>query len=129
MQKEITSNLTLTIAKLELKQLEVIDKLSEKHNDNVIRCITNPDTLELIAVNGDWERVTGFKDKACVGMCFTDFIPEDQSHVTNTSIDENDFLSYNSNMITKSGVPVNVNWKTKHFPELNAAVSIGRVKK
>ena len=128
MQKEITSNLTLTIAKLELKQLEVIDKLSEKYNDNVIRCITNPDTLELIAVNGDWEKVTGFKDKACIGMCFNDFIPENQYAPRNTTIEE-DFVSYNCDMITKSGVPVNVNWKTKHFPELNAAVSIGRVKK
>ena len=32
MQKELTSSLKMTIAKLELKQLEFIDKLSKRKN-------------------------------------------------------------------------------------------------
>ena len=35
----MTNALQLTIAKLELKQLEMVDRLSEKHNDYVIRFI------------------------------------------------------------------------------------------
>lgn len=128
MQKEVTTNLTLAIANLELKQLEVIEKLSEVHDDYIIRCITCPDSLEFLAVNGDWERVTGFNEQACVGMSFNDFIPDNQYAPRNTII-EDDFLSYNCDLITKSGDVVNVDWKTKHFPDIDAAVSIGRVKK
>ncbi len=122
------TNLELTIAKLELKQLEVIDKLSERHDDYVIRCITCPDSLEFIAVNGDWEMVTGFKEGACIGMLFSDFIPENQGTPRSTFI-EDKFISYNCDLITKDGSVVNVDWKTKHFPDIDAAVSIGRVKK
>jgi hypothetical protein len=46
--------LQLTFAKLELKQMELIDRLSMKHNDYVIRVIMSTVTDKFVAVNGDW---------------------------------------------------------------------------
>ena len=119
------SNIELTIAKLELKQLEVIDKLSEKHDDYVIRCITCPDTTNLLAVNGDWEKVTGFKEKMCVGIPLNEFV----STTIITSLVEDDFVTYSSNMVIKDGSSINITWKSKHFPDINSIVSIGRIKR
>jgi len=127
MQEEITTSLKMTIAKLELKQLEVIDKLSEKHNDSIIRCITCPESDEFLAVNGDWEHVTGFKEDICIGMNFNDFIPDYTA--SEPKEHEDGFEWYNSQLITKTGESVNVDWKMKHFPDINAIVSIGRVTK
>ena len=126
MQKGITTNLTLAIANLELKQLEVIDKLSERHDDYVIRCITCPDTSKVLAVNGDWEKVTGFNERSCIGLDINDFVSRRQLA---PPIPDGEFENYSCDMITKDGSLVNVNWKTKHFPDIDASVSIGRVKK
>ena len=64
----MTTALQLTIAKLELKQLEMVDRLSEKHNDYVIRFIESSITDKFVAVNGDWELVTGFSEQHCTGL-------------------------------------------------------------
>lgn len=131
MQKEITSSLKMIIAKLELKQLEFIDKLSLIHNDYVIRCITCPDTNEFLAVNGDWERVTDFKEKDCVGKKWGDFISKPPMNIVNSDDDKNtdDFDSFVCDVVKKDGTRSSVNWKSKFFPEINAVVSIGRAKK
>lgn len=125
MQEEVTS-LKMTIAQLELKQLEVIDKLSEKHDDYVIRCITCPETSKVLAVNGDWERVTGFKESSCVGIDINKFITRRQ---LSTPIPDGEFENYNCDIIIKDGSSVTVHWKTKHFSNIDATVSIGRVRK
>ena len=71
----MTNQLQLTIAKLELKQLEMIDKLSEKHNDYVIRLIQSSVTDKFVAVNGDWELVTGYKESYCLNKGWEDILP------------------------------------------------------
>ena len=120
------SNLQLTIAKLELKHLEMIDKLSEKNNDKVIRCITSPDTCKFLAVNGDWEKVTGFKEEACIGLNFEGFVPDYKKSIITKN--EDGFISYTCELATSTGF-ISVDWKTKNFPEINATVSIGRLTK
>jgi len=131
MQKELTSKLKLTIAKLELKQLEFIDKISVRHNDYVIRCITCPDTNEFLAVNGDWETVTNFKEKDCIGRKWTEFIPKSEDVLAEIfrSIDGGGFESYICDILKKDGSTTSVNWKSKFFPEINAIVTIGRAQK
>ena len=133
MEKELTSNLKLTIAKLELKQLECIDKLSQRDNDYIIRCITCPDTNELLAVNGDWEAVTNHKESDCVGKPVADFIPDYEfkryKSKTGDLMNLLGFDSFVCDIMNKDGYPVSVNWKEKYFPDINATVSIGRVKK
>lgn len=133
MQKELTSSLKMTIAKLELKQLEFIDKLSKRKNDYVIRCITCPETNKLLAVNGDWEIVTNHLEGDCVGKSMYDFIPEyELQRAKRQSITlkhTKEFDSFVCDIMDKDGCAVSVNWKSKYFPELDATVSIGRVKK
>lgn len=125
-------SLERTIAKLELKQLEVIDKLSENHSDYVIRCVTDPETCEFLEVNGDWEKVTGFSEKACIGKPWTDFIvDEDEMIVENTKhliYSDSKFSKYECNIATRYGTAL-VKWKSMYYPEINSIVSIGRVKK
>jgi len=134
MQKEITNNLQLTIAKLELKQLEFIDKVSKKHNDYVIRCITHPVDKTFIAVNGDWKTVTGYGEGVCVGKKWSEFIPDEHaegiiSETSNILDKDGGFDSFVCDIISVTGEYISVNWKSKYYPEINSVVSIGRVKK
>ena len=129
---EVINNLQFIIAKLELKQLEVIDRLSQRHNDYVIRCITTPDGY-FLSVNGDWENISGFNEEFCIGKHITDFIPDyDVKKATDTSriiIEDYGFDGFTCNLTTLKGHDISVDWKTKHFPQINAIVTIGRVKK
>lgn len=124
--------LELTIAKLELKQLEVIDKLSEKHDDYVIRCVIDPITSKFLEINGDWEKVTGFSERSSLGKPWTDFIVgENDLIIENTKhliYSDSKFSKYECNIATRFG-SVLVKWKTMYHPEINSIVSIGRVKK
>jgi len=134
MQKEITNNLQLTIAKLELKQLEFIDKVSKKHNDYVIRCITDPIKKTFIAVNGDWKKVTGYGEDFCVGKEWSEFIPDEHAEVVISEAssildEEGGFDSFVCDIVSVTGELISVDWKAKFYPEINSVVSIGRVKK
>ncbi len=133
MQKELTSSLKMTIAKLELKQLEFIDKLSKRKNDYIIRCITCPETNKLLAVNGDWEIVTNHLEDECLGKSLYEFMPEyELERAKRQSItlkQTKEFDSFICDIIDNNGYVVSVNWTSKFFPELDATVSIGRVKK
>lgn len=135
MQKEISNNLQLTIAKLELKQLEFIDKVSKRNNkDYIIRCITDPIERRFIAVNGDWEKVTGYDESFCIGKEWSEFIPDEsvENVISDTKgmIDEDgEFDSFVCDVITITGKPIKVTWKAKFYPEINSVVAIGRVKK
>lgn len=133
MQKELTSNLKMTIAKLELKQLEFIDKLSSRKNHYVIRCITCPDTNEFLAINGDWERVTNHSEEDCLGKTVYDFMPEYElkraKHQSNNLKHNREFDSFVCDIVNKDGDYISVDWKSKYFPEINATISIGRVEK
>jgi PAS domain-containing protein len=130
MQKEITNNLQYIIAKLELKQLEFIDKLSKRSDDYVIRCITSPIDNRFIAVNGDWETVTGFDDDLCVDMEWSDFIKGENVDMMSTSLfNDSEFVSFVCDIVTKCGDSISVDWKSKYFPEIDGIISIGRLKK
>jgi PAS domain S-box-containing protein len=122
----------LTIAKLELKQLEMVDRLSEKHNDYVIRLIESSLTEKFVAVNGDWELVTGFKEKDCVNWGWEDIVPKNDvnlvlRHVNNIKKGGNEFNTFKSNLIKKDGKLVTVIWKGKYFKEINGLIFIGRI--
>lgn len=125
--------LQLTIAKLELKQLEMIERLSEKHNDYIVRIIQSSVTDKFVAVNGDWELVTGIKENNCIGKSWENIIPKVElneifKHIENIKKYDN-FDCFMSNLITKNNKYVSVNWKGKYFPEINGLVFIGRVKR
>jgi PAS domain S-box-containing protein len=124
--------LKLTIAKLELKQLELIDRLSQKHDDYVIRFIESTITDKFVTVNGDWSLVTGFSEEYCTGLGWENIIPNyDLNNVLNQvdKIKKNDseFDSFTSDLIKKDGKVIKVTWKGKYFPEINGLVFIGRV--
>jgi PAS domain S-box-containing protein len=124
--------LQLTIAKLELKQLEMVDRLSEKHNDYVIRFIESSITDKFVAVNGDWELVTGFSEQDCTGLSWENIVPKYDlnkvlNHVDKIKKNDDEFDSFTSELIKKDGKNINVVWKGKYFPEINGLVFIGRV--
>ena len=133
MQKELKSSINLTIAKLELKQLEFIDKLSRKKNDFVIRSVTCPETNEFIAVNGDWERVIGINEFDCIGKSIFDFMPDYEVDRARKEarllLETTEFDSFVCDLLDNDGNAVSVDWKAKYFPQINATVSIGRVSK
>jgi PAS domain S-box-containing protein len=124
--------LQLTIAKLELKQLEMVDRLSEKHNDYVIRFIESSITDKFVAVNGDWELVTGFSEQDCTGLSWENIVPKYDlnkvlNHVDKIKKNDDEFDSFTSELIKKDGKNIKVVWKGKYFPEINGLVFIGRV--
>lgn len=128
----MTNALQLTIAKLELKQLEMVDRLSEKHNDYVIRFIESSITDKFVAVNGDWELVTGFSEKDSIGFGWENIVPKSElkqvlNHVDGIKKNDGEFDSFTSELIKKDGKNVKVIWKGKYFPEINGLVFIGRV--
>ena len=128
MQKEIMSSLQLTVAKLELKQLEVVDKLSTKTDtEYVVRCIIDPLTTKIMDVNGDWEIVTGYNEGSCVGENWLNFIEKERGEVEHfiemalSSV--NEFVEYKTKLLTVDGM-VDVRWKARYFPDIDAMISI-----
>lgn len=131
MQQQRLKNI---IAKLKLKELEIVDRLSDAHNDYVIRCITDPITHRYIAVNGSWDILTGYNSSECVGKLWKDFIPTSElskvfCETQELIKDSNGFNTYKCNFIKRDGSTIYVNWKSKYYKEINAVVSIGRVPK
>ena len=126
------SSLQLTVAKLELKQLEVIDKLSTNTDtEYVIRCIIDPLTTKVLDVNGDWESVTGYDEGSCVGKDWLSFISKEDEVVSFIDValaSVGDFIEYKTKLLTVDGM-VDVSWKVRYFPDIDAMVSIGRVNK
>lgn len=125
------SSLQLTVAKLELKQLEVVDKLSTKTDtEYVVRCIIDPLTTKIIDVNGDWEIVTGYNEGSCVGENWLNFIEKDRDEVEHfiemALLSVNKFVEYKTKLLTVDGM-VDVRWKVRYFPDIDAMISIGRV--
>jgi len=128
----MTTALQLTIAKLELKQLEMVDRLSEKHNDYVIRLIESSITDKFVAVNGDWELVTGFNESYCTELGWEKIVPKKDLNSVLKNVEDikkgkENFNTFKSDLIKKDGKLVNVIWKGKYFPEINGLIFIGRV--
>ena len=126
--------LQLTFAKLELKQMELIDRLSKKHNDNVIRVIMSSITDKFVAVNGDWETVTGFKESYCIDKSWEDItsgneIKNVSGYIDSLKTNQNTFQNCKFNIIKKDGKFLPVSWTGKYFSEINGIVLIGRVSK
>jgi PAS domain S-box-containing protein len=136
MQQTITkkSNLTGIIAKLKLKELEIIDRLSTRHEDYVLRCIINPKTSTFSAVNGDWEKVTGYREQACINRNWLDFIPKHEKKDILAKVKvifghAQEFTEFWCNILDVNGRILPVCWSAKYYPELNAIVSIGKIEK
>ena len=127
------TQLQLTVAKLELKQLELIDKLSEKHNDYVIRIVQSSITDKFVAVNGDWELITGFKECDFVSRGWEDLIVNKDKDNVFKKIElikkTKDFQTFNTTIEISNNKLMVVNWKGKYFSEINGLVFIGRVKR
>lgn len=127
------TQLQLTVAKLELKQLEMIDRLSEKHNDYVIRIVQSSVTDKFVAVNGDWELITGFKESDFVNRGWDDLVMNRDKHNVFNQIElikkTKDFHTFNTAIEISNNKLIYVNWKGKYFPEINGLVFIGRVKR
>jgi len=127
------TQLQLTVAKLELKQLELIDRLSEKHNDYVIRIVQSSVTDKFVAVNGDWELITGFKECDFVDRGWEDIITPKEKYSVLKQIESikktKDFYSFKTDIEISNKKIMLVDWKGKYFPEINGLVFIGRVKR
>ena len=128
----MNNQLQLTVAKLELKQLELVEKLSERHNDYVIRLIQSSVTDKFIAVNGDWEILTGIMESSCVGKGWENIVPKNEllsviKHVDFIKKGGDYFDGFKSTLYKKDGKLISVTWKGKYFPEINGLVFIGRV--
>ena len=128
----MNNQLQLTVAKLELKQLEMVEKLSERHNDYVIRLIQSSTNNKFIAVNGDWELLTGIMESSCVGKTWENIVPKNEilsviKHVESIKMGSEYFDGFKSTLYKKDGNLISVSWKGKYFPEINGLVFIGRV--
>jgi hypothetical protein len=128
----MNNQLQLTVAKLELKQLELVEKLSERHNDYVIRLIQSSITDKFIAVNGDWELLTGIMETNCIGKGWENIIPKNEvqsviKHINTIKKDTQYFDGFSSTLYKRDGDLISVSWKGKYFPEINGLVFIGRV--
>lgn len=128
----MNNQLQLTVAKLELKQLELVEKLSERHNDYVIRLIQSSITDKFIAVNGDWELLTGIMESNCIGKGWENIIPKNEvqsviKHINTIKKDTQYFDGFSSTLYKRDGDLISVSWKGKYFPEINGLVFIGRV--
>ena len=128
----MNNQLQLTVAKLELKQLELVEKLSERHNDYVIRLIQSSITDKFIAVNGDWELLTGIMESNCIGKGWENIIPKNEvqsviKHINTIKKDTQYFDGFTSTLYKRDGDLISVSWKGKYFPEINGLVFIGRV--
>lgn len=128
----MNNQLQLTVAKLELKQLELVEKLSERHNDYVIRLIQSSTTDKFIAVNGDWELLTGIMEYSCIDKGWEHIVPKHEltsviKHIDNIKKGGQYFDGFKSTLYKKDGNLISVSWKGKYFPEINGLVFIGRV--
>jgi hypothetical protein len=128
----MNNQLQLTVAKLELKQLELVEKLSERHNDYVIRLIQSSTTDKFIAVNGDWELLTGIMEYSCVDKGWENIVPKHEltsvmNHIDSIKKGGQYFDGFKSTLYKKDGGLISVSWKGKYFPEIKGLVFIGRV--
>lgn len=126
--------LHLTVAKLELKQMEMLDKISKKNDDYTIRIIASTITDKFVIVNGDWDYVTGIKNDCCVGGSWDDIVPSDEVYEVVKNVDDikcgrKGSGEFTCKVISKNKETINVKWKGKYFPEINAIIFIGKVPK
>ena len=110
----------------------MVEKLSERHNDYVIRLIQSSITDKFIAVNGDWELLTGIMESNCIGKSWENIIPKNEvqsviKHINTIKKDTQYFDGFNSTLYKRDGDLISVSWKGKYFPEINGLVFIGRV--
>jgi|GEM_PF-5257300 len=128
----MVNNLRKTLAKLRLKELEMIDRLSDGNGKfYVIRCEIDPNTLQFKAVNGDWERVTGFTESQCVGKEWPKFLQEEDRDkalkISEKARSSNEFESSEYDLIKSSGEIVHVRWKSKYYATIGSILSIGKI--
>jgi hypothetical protein len=129
----MTTPLHLTVAKLELKQLEMLDKISKKNDEYVIRLIASTITDKFVTVNGDWDLVTGRDEECCIDGGWENIVPEEELPRIYKFVDElkcgggKDGL--NCSLKSYNNKTIDVFWVGKYFPEINGVIFIGKVKK
>ena len=131
---ENLSRLDKIIANLKLKELEIIEKISDniKHDSKMLRMLISPNQHNFIAVNGDWNEVLGYEEEECRGKCWNMIIPDYELKRTSDLINKTKeikegFSDYVCDVITKTGLVVKTSWRVKYCPDLNMVISIGRV--
>jgi hypothetical protein len=129
----MTTPLHLTVAKLELKQLEMLDKITKNNNECTIRLIASTITDKFVTVNGDWGLVTGRDEQCCIDGGWENIVPEYELPKIYDFVDEikSGYTQKELSCKLKSynNKTIDVLWKGKYFPEINGIIFIGKVKK
>jgi len=122
------------IANLKLKELEVVEKLSENFipNEKILRSLISPNQHSFIAVNGDWKEVLGYSEDDCVNNSVNMILPKKEIERTSKFIStlknvKEGFSEYKCEVITKGGDVLQTIWRLKYYSDLNIIISIGRL--
>jgi hypothetical protein len=128
----MNDKLQLTVAKLELKHMELVDKLTNFKNNYIIRLITSTVSDKIVLLNGDWVNLTGFSEDVSSGLEWDDIVPDYELGKVMSCIDDvkkglkNTFVC---DIITSHGKTINVKWYGKYLSDINSLVFIGEVGK
>lgn len=129
----MTTPLHLTVAKLELKQLEMLDKISRKQDEYTIRLIASTITDKFVTVNGDWFKITGRDEDCCIDGSWDSIVPNNEIPKVIKFVDEiksgKQTNNFKCKIKGKGNSLIDVNWKGKYFPEINGIIFIGTIKK
>jgi hypothetical protein len=129
----MTTPLHLTVAKLELKQLEMLDKISKKNDEYIIRLIASTITDKFVTVNGDWDLVTGRDEKCCIDGGWENIVPKEELQKIYNFVDMvrcgDVKTELSSKLKSYNNKTIDVIWRGKYFPEINGIIFIGKVKK
>jgi hypothetical protein len=129
----MTTPLHLTVAKLELKQLEMLDKIRKNNDEYIIRLITSTVTDKFVTLNGDWGLVTGRDEECCVDGGWENIVPEYELPKIHDFVDEiksgNAQNELSCKLKSYNNKTIDVLWRGKYFPEINGIIFIGKVKK
>lgn len=122
------------VANLKLKELEIIEKISDNipRGSKILRTLISPNQHNFIAVNGDWEEVLGYTEDECRENDWSLIMPDYEvsrcREVINKLKDVKDgFTEFTCDVLTKSGQVLKASWKSKYYPDLNLVISIGRL--
>lgn len=122
------------IANLKLKELEIVEKISNNlcHNSKILRTLISPNNHNFIAVNGDWEEVLGYSESDCRGNDWSMIMPEYEISrgirlINKVKKFPSIFFEYKLDILTKGGKILKSVWRTKYYTDLNMVISIGTI--
>lgn len=126
MKSNLRNKLRDLIAKVDLKALAFVERLSEiTLDDYLLRLVLKGNQVKY--ANGDWTEVTGLNDVEDEPV--SKFIPDLERFNDNISrASSGGETSFTSELKTSDG-KVSVRWKSKYVPECSSIILIGRVKR